>query len=65
MKGAPLTSLFRFLPHLFLQEMFIYCQLRVVDILLVYAPFGRNDRSKVFLAFENKTSEQKTFQSVR
>ena len=37
MKGAPLTSLFRFLPHLFLQEMFIYCQLRVAYILLVYA----------------------------
>ena len=54
MKGAPLTSLFRFLPHLFLQEMFIYCQLRVVDILLVYTPFGRNDRSKVFRPLKTK-----------
>ena len=52
MKGAPLMSLFRFLLHLFdfLQEKFIYCQLRVAYILLVYAPWikvlflGRNDR---------------------
>ena len=48
MKGAPLTSLFLFHPHLFLQEMFIYCQLMVADILLVYAPWVEMIGQKFF-----------------
>ena len=48
MKGAPLTSLFRLLPHLFLQEMFIYCQLMVACILLVYGPWVEMIGQKLF-----------------
>ena len=54
MKGAPLTSLFRFLPHLFLQEMFICCQLRVAYILSVYAPWVEMIGQKFFWPLKTK-----------
>ena len=54
LKGPPLTSLFRFLPHLFLQEMFICCQLRVAYILSVYAPWVEMIGQKFFWPLKTK-----------